>query len=1002
MSLLNSLKNLLRLTIGLLILFGGYSKATHVMGGEISWRDLGNDSFLVSTQVYTDCNGTNLYNSAIGFTGNCTGLTKSTQIMSNPVDFTPVCANTCTRCSDSTCSFAYGIKRYTLSTIINVAKFKQNGCCEITISWSQVGRDGTATNSGGNFYTYARLNVCQTIANSSPSFRENPITIACLGRDVIMDVGGNSLNLDANGNSVDSLVYSLADPIVNSATRANGWKSPYNAQAPLKYLGFPNKYSPNQFPFGFQLDSATGQLMFRPMSLQNTYITILIEQYINGKRIGLVRREFPFIVIKCAQNSPPSISGINGSSPIPSNFEIEACAGKEICIDIFTQDRDTSDSVTILWNKGIPNATYSILNKGAKVENGRFCWTPDTAQIGKTFLFSATAQDNGCPINSKQTRVFKFKVRKSDSFQLNISKKRIIAACGEFTLSAKSVDGKENSLMQWFINGNQLIKEDTASDSTGFTYNFLDNGYYPIRLTVERNSCALHFYDTIRVLGLKEIDFNTKDTTVCLHDTFSFAPNAKGGSGPFRYSWKDQNSAWDTTRFFYDFTNTKTGVPTKFYLKATDSVGCYRNDSFTIKKKYRNELDLMQDQLVCDASTVLKLKISADTNYWAKWSGKGVRNNNFYSNLADTGSIILTYVNEVSTHCVTDTLIITNGRRTSVNAGNDLTGCPLMNPIQLYANPTGGFWTGSKISSTGYFNAGTPASGTYTVHYNYKNHYGCKSSDEKKIIIEESPRVPEVPNDTTLCPSHEPMELFASPSGGKWIGPTIKTGDVYYVDPSLLKPGNNYQLQYYYTDPLGCSNNNKTTISILRSPIVAAGNDSSFCFKGGTDTIFLNGAPKGGTWKGAGYASKTGELYIDSSMLGTNAFSYNYVDSNGCSAMDEMNLTLHARPTVNAGATDTVCIGFNTQYDFDPIPKGGSWKGAGITNPNSTFVRLTNSASSPRTFYYLYKDVNGCQNQDSIQLYLGNVTYAEFIPSTVKGTVPLQVKFKKLQCWSSL
>ena len=42
---------------------------------------------------------------------------------------------------------------------------------------------------------------------------------------------------------------------------------------------------------------------------------------------------------------------------------------------------------TISWNKGIPGATFTVTNPTARLQTGRFCWTPGAGQASNLPLF---------------------------------------------------------------------------------------------------------------------------------------------------------------------------------------------------------------------------------------------------------------------------------------------------------------------------------------------------------------------------------------------------------------------------------------------------------------------------------------------------------------------------------------------------------------------------------------------------------------------------------------
>ncbi|MEX0968540.1 MAG: hypothetical protein WD077_15010, partial [Bacteroidia bacterium] len=280
-------KNLLSVLSCLLFLLmmPSTSEASHVMGSDISWRCVGKDSFLVTMNVYRDCNGISLSPGTISISGiGCSYSSSVSPSMSSPVDITPVCKSSCTRCSGSGCSFPYGIHRYTLTALI---KLNNTNCCNFNLSWNQCCRNTNITTgaSGNQYFIDAELNKCDTPCNSSPRFTNPPIAILCAGQCFIYNQGV----VDDDG---DSLVYTLTQP-KTSASGYTNWLSPYSYDKPLYFNGFPNKNLPFTPPLcrGFHLDSFNGDLMFRPMQAQVTVMAIRVDEYRNGQKIGTIRRD---------------------------------------------------------------------------------------------------------------------------------------------------------------------------------------------------------------------------------------------------------------------------------------------------------------------------------------------------------------------------------------------------------------------------------------------------------------------------------------------------------------------------------------------------------------------------------------------------------------------------------------------------------------------------------------------------------------------------------------
>ncbi|MBI3141447.1 MAG: hypothetical protein HYZ16_01320, partial [Bacteroidetes bacterium] len=141
------------------------------------------------------------------------------------------------------------------------------------------------------------MNICQDPCDNSPTFTGSPLAIICLGRDFIYNQGVQDMDVDPKTSGLaDSLVYSWAEPMQTVSTKTS-WSSGYTYNKPIYYLGFPK--TGMAFPRGIHLDSATGDMMFRPMKVEQTVMSIKIESYRNKKLTGVTRRDIQVVVIKC-------------------------------------------------------------------------------------------------------------------------------------------------------------------------------------------------------------------------------------------------------------------------------------------------------------------------------------------------------------------------------------------------------------------------------------------------------------------------------------------------------------------------------------------------------------------------------------------------------------------------------------------------------------------------------------------------------------------------------
>jgi hypothetical protein len=375
--------------------------------------------------------------------------------------------------------------------MVALSTWRKNGCCEVTLSWSECCRNFPITTGAANqnFYIEAKLNICQDPCDNSPVFMNTPIAIICQGRDFIYNQGVQDMDIDPNtGGLADSLVYSWAEPM-KSASSKTTWSSGYAYNKPLYYLGFPK--TGLAFPRGINLDSATGDLMFRPMKVEQTVMAIKIESYRNGKLTALTRRDIQVVVIKCPDNYSPVLSGINCNKPTFDNFTVPACAGEQLCFTVCTSDKDSLDTVTIGWNSGIPEATFTVLNQGDKWEKALVCWTPDYAHVSiNPYNLVILAKDNNCPVPGTVSRVFNIYVSMIPKFSYDT----VGLDCGKVRFVAKP----SKYSYTWSFDGSGRFDKATTGDSVDHAFPRSGKQAIGLRVT-DGGGCRRDTFDSVLV-----------------------------------------------------------------------------------------------------------------------------------------------------------------------------------------------------------------------------------------------------------------------------------------------------------------------------------------------------------------------------------------------------------------------------------------------------------------------------------------------------------------------
>ena len=958
------MKRLLLPLLFLLALLPGQTKADHFIGSDFTWECLGGDTFKVILTFYQDCNGCGLGINGTGCAGTCgiPRLDLSSSCGSKTANFshvshkdiTPVCDEQCTRCTNCACSFQFGIRQHVLTAIVYVGDHRKNGCCEFTISYRSCCRSLYITTGAANawFYVDAKFNACQDPCDNSPKFTNAPIAILCLGSDFIYNQGATDSDIDSIGGLVDSLVYSYDHPMATSTSKTT-WSGGYDYNKPLYFLGFPKANA--KFPRGFHLDAQTGDMMFRPMKVEITVLALRVTQFRDGKEIGYTRRDIQIIVIKCPDNSPPVLSGINCKDPTkPANFTTSACAGQKICFTVCSTDKDKDDTVSIDWNGGISGATFDILNKGDQREKGRFCWTPDESKVSKfPYSFVVTAKDDACPVNGYTARSYQITVKAPPKGAYDT----LIYDCGKARFTVRKTGNVNIAQYIWGLNGNQIPRVGADFDTIHTKFQYPGKKKFSLTL-IGKNGCNNIYQDTITIPKFVNV-FTRKDTTVCAGATLNFQATIADSTGNVKVDWSNNAKLRRTS--------ITVGSRDTFIIVNVKDDLCDNSDTCYIKVNTPPVIDLGNSQRICPGEEhVLRVTHTYDTSEADSMLSYHWYQNDFNSYLGNFDTLVvkdsaLYYVRaEDSLGCEStdDVMIFVNPKRnwlpddTSVCDGDSfILRAKFHNPVTSYE------WYNSPsertpIGTDSVLEGLTLNEKFFGVRWSEKiGGLECQEYDSVKVAIKELPVVDVKPL-PEICESAGELNLInlGVPVGGEWSD-TSKTKD--YVlfgkfDPGIAGTKDNkrtpHMLRYYYQHPTTkCSNKDSGVIVVKPLPEVQLNKDEiQICnTEGDRELDQYVDLPKKGEWKGTGVVENAGKYYFSLDVAGRSTGEYElvyHIKSVGlppiCENSDTLLVKVIEVPDVKAGSYDSVCVddAVLTLDKADPTGASGTWYYKGKVN----------------------------------------------------------------------
>ena len=375
------------------------ANASHLAGGDITYKEIKRHVYDVTVTLFRDCNGVALSSEYLSVQG--LGVLKSTYTLTETSHSTiPFCRHGKTRCEDTSVRWPYGYEKHILKCKVDLSSYVLSG--NYIFSWDDCCRNLAITTgaSSENFHIETLLNVNDS--NSSPEFVNEPVYMVS-GINKTQTV--SMLAKDVDG---DSLVYHLVHPLQYAS----------NSFGRGTYVTYNNGYS-YLLPFkgtGIKLDSFTGDFTFKATNLDITQLAVQVDEWrkISGvaTKMGSVIRDIQIVLISDSNrtnpvtgalsvNKNPELSGFDSTSA----YSIHIKAKKTTCFTIYSTDKDSGDSSFIAVTGGITGASFTV-NNGLN-QTLSFCWTPTNADASTIpYTFAVNAMDNNCPLAGRSSHSY--------------------------------------------------------------------------------------------------------------------------------------------------------------------------------------------------------------------------------------------------------------------------------------------------------------------------------------------------------------------------------------------------------------------------------------------------------------------------------------------------------------------------------------------------------------------------------------------------------------------
>jgi len=501
----------------LILLVGSNLEAAHLVGGELSYRCLGNSNYELRLVIYRDCasNGAPFDDPAI-----ITIFNGSNQVVHNlmvpieQISFLPVVApNSCSALPGFVC-IQEGIYLDTINLPASAGPY--------TLSHQRCCRNNSIDNIPnprlwGSTYTIEI--PANPACNSSPRFLNAPPVALCLNNPVQIDMSA----IESDG---DSLSYYLCSPIHGGGnlTNTTGPNSPRpDTATPPPYTqvpfssGFSVSYPIASSP-AFQLDPQTGLLTGYPSQVGQYVFAICVEEWRNGVRLSTLRRDFQFNVT-------------NACVRTTADFEDQDLDPYQLCTGRTIQfNENCINTNSYFWDFGVPG-----LNNDTSYQANPSFTFPDTGVYQVTLIANPNSPCADTIV--KEYKVFE---------RLNISFEAGGQACFDahsFNFNPLGNFGPEASF-NWDFGGITTSGLSSSTDKSPQNIIYQQPGSYLVTLEVEDGFCREIYSDSVYLYPRPVLNHDLEKPDGCAPYTVQFIDSSEyAGNAVHFWDFGDGNTS---------------------------------------------------------------------------------------------------------------------------------------------------------------------------------------------------------------------------------------------------------------------------------------------------------------------------------------------------------------------------------------------------------------------------------------------------------------------------
>ncbi|HAD97221.1 MAG TPA: hypothetical protein DCG19_07420 [Cryomorphaceae bacterium] len=479
----------------LLPAFAGY--AAHLVGGEITYKCVGNHNYEVTLIVYRDCFSSGAEFDPLAsitiYDGGNNSLVQDFDIPILSSNKLPVEAPTnCTTLPPTVCT-ERAVYRFTTHLPPRAGGYiiAHQRCC----------RNATIVNvpnpdDWGSTY-HATIPGNDTGCNSSPVFNDTPPVVLCLDQPLQLDMSAS----DADG---DSLYYGLCNPLHGGGKNSTST----GFDSPKPDMAAPPPYSPVFYAPGFTpqnpitsanpvmaINPHTGILSGRPTAVGQYVFAICVSEYRSGVLISTVRRDFRFNVSDACQ---ATISQMETQLMNPSTL----CDGPQLNFQNLSRF-----ATSYFWDFGDPLTNGDT----SRLKNPTYIY-PDTGSYTVTLIANP---GDVCA----DTSYYTFKL----NFPLSISTTVTGDVCFDKQSFIFNLTGDFSTNAKYFWDfGGATDQGANSTEANPKNVNYIEPGSYPISVTVEDFGCSKQIFDTVEVYADLKLQHYVPALNICVSEPVYF------------------------------------------------------------------------------------------------------------------------------------------------------------------------------------------------------------------------------------------------------------------------------------------------------------------------------------------------------------------------------------------------------------------------------------------------------------------------------------------------